>query len=53
MWFLAQVMQYWILDIDKYSYSPLVYGGRLLQIVALFGRAPLNATSPTCVRGLA
>jgi len=36
MWFLAQVMQYWILDIDKYFYSPLVYGGWLLQIVALF-----------------
>jgi hypothetical protein len=35
-WFLAQVMQYWILDIDKYFYSPLIYGGWLLQIAALF-----------------
>jgi len=36
MWFLAQVMQYWILDIDKYWGSPVIYGGWLLQILAVF-----------------
>jgi hypothetical protein len=35
-WFIAAVMQYWILDIDEYFHSPLVYGGWLLSIASVF-----------------
>jgi len=34
--FIAAVMQFWILDVDKYFHSPLVYGGWLLSIVSAF-----------------
>lgn len=34
--FMAAVMQFWILDVDKYFHSPLVYNGWLLSIVSLF-----------------
>ena len=33
--FLAAVMQFWILDVDRYFHSPLVYGGWLLSLVSL------------------
>jgi len=36
LWFIAGVMQFWILDVDRYFHSPLVYGGWLLSIVSLF-----------------
>ena len=36
LWFIAAVMQFWILDVDLYFHSPLVYGGWLLSIVSLF-----------------
>jgi len=36
LWFIAGVMQFWILDVDLYFHSPLVYGGWLLSIVSLF-----------------
>jgi hypothetical protein len=34
--FTASVMQYWILDVDEYFHSPLVYGGWLLSIASVF-----------------
>jgi hypothetical protein len=34
--FMGAAMQYWILDIDAYFHSPLVYGGWLLSIVSAF-----------------
>lgn len=33
--FVAAVMQYWILDIDLYFYSPLIYGGWLLSLASV------------------
>ncbi|MEO8463400.1 MAG: hypothetical protein ABI555_09315 [Chloroflexota bacterium] len=36
MWFVAQVMQVWILDPDRYFHSPLIYGGWLLSLASLF-----------------
>ncbi len=35
LWFISAVMQFWILDVDRYFHSPLVYGGWLLSLVAL------------------
>ena len=35
LWFIAGVMQFWILDVDRYFHSPLVYGGWLLSLVSL------------------
>ena len=35
LWFVAGVMQFWILDVDVYFHSPLVYGGWLLSLVSL------------------
>jgi hypothetical protein len=34
-WFISAVMQFWILDVDRYLHSPLVYGGWLLSLVSL------------------
>jgi hypothetical protein len=34
--FIAAVMQFWILDVDRYFHSPLVYGGWLLSILSVF-----------------
>lgn len=35
LWFMSAVMQFWILDVDRYFHSPLVYGGWLLSLVSL------------------
>jgi hypothetical protein len=35
LWFVGAVMQFWILDVERYFYSPLVYGGWLLSLVSL------------------
>ncbi len=35
LWFISAVMQFWILDVDRYFHSPLVYGGWLLSLVSL------------------
>ena len=35
LWFIAAVMQFWILDVDRYFYSPLVTGGWILSLVSL------------------
>jgi hypothetical protein len=34
--FVAAVMQFWILDVDRYFHSPLVLGGWLLSLLAFF-----------------
>lgn len=35
LWFISSVMQFWILDVDRYFHSPLVYGGWLLSLASL------------------
>lgn len=34
--FVAAVMQFWILDVDKYFHSPLVLGGWFLSLLSVF-----------------
>ena len=34
--FIATVMQYWVVDINTYFHSPVVYGGWLLSLAAVF-----------------
>lgn len=36
LWFIAALMQFWILDVDRYFHSPLVLGGWFLSILSLF-----------------
>lgn len=36
MWFVSSVMQYWLADIERDFYTPMVYNGWLLSILSVF-----------------